>query len=278
VSIRRSAIAGDAITPLQRRALQDPRLSFRALGVLCAVLSRPADWRTSAEQLATERKEGREAIAAALRELEAAGYLARHRVQGERGHWAWVWDLTDDPAAMPVLPQVAAANGKAAGQTEDGFPGVGSPTVGGPTVGQPTVGKLGVKQEVQETGSRDIYAGQPPAAPALIDPPVSEAGPTFAEFYAAYPRHADRKRAETKWRQVTRGRPGLARQIIAAAARYAADPNLPEESLRPYAASWLSRELWNDGPCPGPAKPTRAVDPTDSLVAQARTSGVVFRR
>jgi hypothetical protein len=86
---------------LSRAVLQDERLSYRARGVLAAILSRPSGWRTSAEQLAKQGKEGREAIRAALKELETVGYLGRARVQdGETGLWGWVWIVGQDPETV----------------------------------------------------------------------------------------------------------------------------------------------------------------------------------
>lgn len=85
---------------IPRDVLQDERLSYRARGVLACLLSRPDGWRTSAEQLARQGKEGREAIRTALRELEDVGYLGRQRVQTEFGQWGWVWIVGDDPAQV----------------------------------------------------------------------------------------------------------------------------------------------------------------------------------
>lgn len=86
-------------TSIPWRVLQDDRISFRALGILGELLSRPDDWRTSGTQLARGReREGRNAVETALKELEAVGYLARVRVQDARGRWGWVWVSGDDPA------------------------------------------------------------------------------------------------------------------------------------------------------------------------------------
>lgn len=72
-------------------------MSYRAQGVLTALLSRPDDWRASAARLAAKRKEGRDAVEAALRELDALGYLIRKRVQYSTGLWGWIWVYGDDP-------------------------------------------------------------------------------------------------------------------------------------------------------------------------------------
>jgi hypothetical protein len=59
---------------LRNEVLRDTRLSFRALGILAYVLSRPDNWRESAKELAAQGREGRGAILRALTELEEAGY------------------------------------------------------------------------------------------------------------------------------------------------------------------------------------------------------------
>jgi hypothetical protein len=94
----RTKKVGKGYESIARHVLQDERLSYRARGVLASIMSRPDGWRTSAEQLAKQGKEGREAIRAALKELETVGYLGRARVQdAETGLWGWVWMVGDDP-------------------------------------------------------------------------------------------------------------------------------------------------------------------------------------
>lgn len=187
MTIRRAASAGDRTTTLLRAALQDNRLSFLARGLLSVILSRPLDWRTSAVDLARETpKEGRDAIRAALRELQTFGYLHRQRYQDdETGQWGWDWSISDEASTPTPMPAV----GKPAGQTDDASgvlgatsgdtdPGMlegllnpaGRPEDGFPTDGEPDVGRPEVGDPPSYRGSRDRDLNTSIGAPAPTFP------------------------------------------------------------------------------------------------------------
>ena len=60
--------------------LKDKGISLKAKGLLSVILSLPEDWNYTTRGLAAICKEGVDSIGAALRELESAGYLIRHRL------------------------------------------------------------------------------------------------------------------------------------------------------------------------------------------------------
>lgn len=88
--------------------LRDESLSFRARGVLCAILSFPEGFRVSSDRLSDMGKEGRDAVRSALKELEAAGYIKRQKRQDERGLWSSecvVMDVPERAVGNPAKPR-----------------------------------------------------------------------------------------------------------------------------------------------------------------------------
>lgn len=68
--------------------LRDPRLSLKAKGLLCVMLSVPDGKPYRMSQLEAVSDDGRDAHRTAVHELEAAGYLTRHQKRDERGRLA----------------------------------------------------------------------------------------------------------------------------------------------------------------------------------------------
>jgi hypothetical protein len=81
--------------------IRDARLSYRALGVLTRLLSNADGFRMNSADLARERKEGRDAVRAALSELEDAGYIVRAKRQNTRGQWSTVMIVSEEPPGRP---------------------------------------------------------------------------------------------------------------------------------------------------------------------------------
>jgi hypothetical protein len=114
--IIRTARPQTKFTIIKNSVLTDDRMSFRARGILAAILSRPDDWRTSSETLAKQSggREGRDAIRTALKELEACGYLIRRKEKHPKtGQFSTNYYVFDEPQ-----------------QPDDGNTGVGSTGVG----------------------------------------------------------------------------------------------------------------------------------------------------
>ena len=66
--------------------LKNRELSLKAKGLLSVMLSLPEDWHFTVHGLVSICKEGRDSISGAVRELEEAGYIVRHRLRDKEGH------------------------------------------------------------------------------------------------------------------------------------------------------------------------------------------------
>ena len=72
-------------TVMSNHHLRNANLSLKAKGLLSMMLSLPEDWNYTTRGLAKICKEGVDAIGAALRELEADGYIVRHKLRDRQG-------------------------------------------------------------------------------------------------------------------------------------------------------------------------------------------------
>lgn len=121
-------------TMLHNAVIRDPRISWRARGILLFLLSQPEGYRVRSEQLAEMSKEGRDAVRTALKELEDVTYLVRIKTKRDNGtfeHDAVIHSYPQDPKHQgleirPWLDQVKQhenAGGTRAWKSDAGFSG-----------------------------------------------------------------------------------------------------------------------------------------------------------
>lgn len=70
---------------IDKTCLKDERLSWKAKGLLCYLLSLPDDWEIYVSELKNHASDGRDSTAAALRELIKFGYSTREHNRDEQG-------------------------------------------------------------------------------------------------------------------------------------------------------------------------------------------------
>ena len=151
MSVARTSKKTAPYVQLEITALNDARLSFRAKGLHTYLMSKPNNWRVYIKQLAKESpKEGREAIAGALKELEDAGYIRRKRLRNTQGRMEG-WDTKiyetpelaqDDTAFDQEIPPPFPGE-----DTENGFADLGLTEVGKTEVGKTVTSYKGLKEE-----------------------------------------------------------------------------------------------------------------------------------
>jgi len=67
--------------------LADTRLSWKAKGVLCYLLSMPPDWKVYTEEIAKHSTDGIKSLNSAIKELIELGYIKRDIIRVEKGHY-----------------------------------------------------------------------------------------------------------------------------------------------------------------------------------------------
>jgi hypothetical protein len=168
--------------------LRDPNISDRARGLLCRMLSH-ADGHgpAAANDLAAGTREGRDAVRAALKELEAAGYLVRRQVRQVNGQTVTETTVFD----VPQTP------GEAVG------PGTGSQSLAGPAetdvpAGGASDGKSGAGSDVQERGSSQVTPETGSQSLAGAGETGVSAGGTSDGFSGAYQKTREHQEKKTK--------------------------------------------------------------------------------
>lgn len=206
----------DRFTVVHNRTIEDDRLSFRALGLLVFILSKPDNWRTHVAHLATTHSEGREAVRVALGELEECGYVERKWMRGEG-------ELT--PSMHYLVSELPAC-----------------PEIGNPE-NWASRNRPAQKPAPSNKGSKEVVSTD--SQQTLTPDPVTAA---FDEFWRIYPQKTAKGQARKAWAGAVKRAGGTAK-ILEGAARYAADPNRdPKYTAHP--STWLNGERWDDEPIP----------------------------
>jgi hypothetical protein len=91
---------------LDKRFLEDPRLGWRAKGILAYLLSKPNDWKVMMCDLLERSDDGRDSVYAGLKELEQHGYIERERLRGAGGKLGQVETIVYEwPEEDPQFPR-----------------------------------------------------------------------------------------------------------------------------------------------------------------------------
>lgn len=87
--------------PLNRAAVNDPRLSYKAIGIHTYLMSKPDHWEGNETDIVNRHSDGRAAVRSGIDELLAFGYLVRVRVVDKGKVAGWRLDTYETPAANP---------------------------------------------------------------------------------------------------------------------------------------------------------------------------------
>jgi hypothetical protein len=101
---------------IDKRALNDDRLSYKARGLLAYLLSKPPDWQVWVRDLINRsQKDGETAVRSALKELKEWGYMQEHQSRMEDGTFGPVeyWIYEEPLGGFPQADKPHAVEPKA---------------------------------------------------------------------------------------------------------------------------------------------------------------------
>ena len=91
---------------IDKRPLEDSRLSWRAKGILAYLLSKPDKWEVQTEDVISHGTEGRDAVRAAMSELREAGYAELETIKEEGGRMSGRQWVVFEECRKPENPSV----------------------------------------------------------------------------------------------------------------------------------------------------------------------------
>lgn len=112
---------------LSNAVITDPRISFKAKGILAYLLSKPDDWKVYQSDIVKQSTDGEFSVRKGVDELIAAGYIVRRSIRDEKGRISeWEYSVSECP--------------------DCGFPHVDNPVVENRTLLSTDVTKNGINQ------------------------------------------------------------------------------------------------------------------------------------
>ena len=219
-------------TVLSNHALDDDRLSLKAVGLLCYMLRQPDDWDYTVEWLASRHKDGRDSVRSCLKELEAAGYLQRaqtHDADGAFSHNEYV--LKETPTDAPLT----------------GFPSTVKPSTGKPLTGNPTQPNTNIPSTNIPPYSPPKGDGERGSKPRKrVCKPAPDWKPErFNAFWDVYPRGEAKQAAIRAW-DALRADDALLIVMGRALQRQLQREDWQRGIGIPYASTWLNQRRWED--------------------------------
>lgn len=141
---------------IDKEALYNPEMSWKAKGILAYLLSKPDDWKININDLEKKATDGRDSVRTGLIELEKAGHIHKKRTQNNLGKFSgWDYVLYESP--------------KTENPTSD------NPTSGKPTSEKPISDKVASnKEEPEKPVSDELKIDKPKTENPKSGKPISE--------------------------------------------------------------------------------------------------------
>lgn len=235
-------------TVMAKFHLMDESLSLKAVGLLSKMLSLPDEWDYTVAGLVSICKEGKDAITAAIKELESAGYIIRRQTHDETGAFA------GNEYIIFEVPQSTSESQPTAPLTEN--PSTDKPSTENPP--QLSTKDIDIPPIVPQKAKRKRRAELPDWKPDR-----------FEAFWKFFPRcENNRLESKTKTRRVwNKLQPDD--DLIRTMARALIEQKRTEMWTKgigiPYASTWLNQRRWEDEPLPLDAEQDKPATPDSTL-------------
>ncbi len=113
--------------------LYDPKLSLKAKGILCIMLSMSDEWEFRREHLLSFCSDGKDSLKVALKELQDAGYVTLNNERDEKGRiQKWIMSVYEVPTThetvdnLPTNPELSTGGSSRSGNSASGQPPIES--------------------------------------------------------------------------------------------------------------------------------------------------------
>ncbi len=159
-------------TALPNATVHDKALSYRALGLLLSLHSRPDGASFDLRRFVRDGHEQRTALLSARKELVTAGYIGHRRVKRKGGIFNTLTIIDTEPMSAETIEQEldAMVRDEVVPRSVHRSPGSGCPTPAHPTPDSPTVLPTGGhpssstpsgREEEEEVNARECPHGEP---------------------------------------------------------------------------------------------------------------------
>jgi hypothetical protein len=198
-------------TSIDNGIFKNPKLSYKATGLLCLMLSLPDGWDFTIEGLEKMKLDNKTSIRTGLKELEENGYLVRTRERNEKGVLlGTIYDIYEQP--------------KLENQTQV------QPKLEKPTLEKPT---LENRTQLNTNIIKDLNNKK------------ENIKRKFERFYLEYPKKVKKYDVE-KWFTKNKPDDDLFNQIMSALKKFKKTEQWQTKQFIPYPTTWLNQKRWED--------------------------------
>ena len=232
----------NGFTQISNTMLEDDKLSWRAKGLLCYMLSRPDNWKINKTDLYRRATEGRDALDGAIKELKDMDYLHIYRITGENGQIeGWVWEYDETPFKPEVLKNQITDKLQETGEVLQVSRNQENPYYGKPVLRDSSIYNNTDfnNTDLNNTESKELKTNK------SNSPKVEQ---EFEELWKLYPRKIGKKKAFDSFKKARKVKKvpyetiqnGLYRYL-----RYIEQQDMDEQFIQ-HGSTFFNQEKWQD--------------------------------